>query len=53
VKVIIFYSWQSDLPNATNRAFIERAILKAIKTIKAEEETVLEPCLEREQRGRI
>lgn len=26
----IFYSWQSDLPNKTNRGFIEDALAKAI-----------------------
>jgi hypothetical protein len=30
MKVTIFYSWQGDLPNAANRAFIEQAILKDI-----------------------
>jgi hypothetical protein len=51
MNLTIFYSWQSDLPNATNRAFIEQAIQKAIKAIKAEQETVLEPCLERDTVG--
>lgn len=30
----IFYSWQSDLPNNSNRSFIEVAIKKAIKKVK-------------------
>lgn len=30
----IFYSWQSDLPNNTNRSFIEDCIKKAIRKIK-------------------
>ncbi|MEK5260934.1 hypothetical protein MKY75_17170 [Paenibacillus sp. FSL L8-0663] len=30
----IFYSWQSDLPNNSNRSFIEVAIKKAIKKSK-------------------
>ena len=30
---MVFYSWQSDLPNATNRNFIEDAINKAIKSV--------------------
>jgi hypothetical protein len=51
MKITIFYSWQSDLPNATNRSFIEQAIQKAIKAIKAEDVTVLEPCLERDTAG--
>ncbi|HAN22095.1 MAG: hypothetical protein A2Y15_03790 [Clostridiales bacterium GWF2_36_10] len=31
MKCIIFYSWQSDLPNKTNRSFIEICIKKSIK----------------------
>ena len=34
MKRTIFYSWQSDLPNSTNRGFIEECIKKAIKKIK-------------------
>jgi hypothetical protein len=29
----IFYSWQSDLPNKTNRSFIQEALEKAIREI--------------------
>jgi hypothetical protein len=29
----IFYSWQSDLPNKTNRSFIQKALEKAIREI--------------------
>lgn len=29
----VFYSWQSDCPNSTNRTFIEEALKKAIKEI--------------------
>lgn len=36
MKKTIFYSWQSDLPNATNRSFIENAINYAIKDIKSD-----------------
>jgi hypothetical protein len=32
----IFYSWQSDLPNKTNRSFIEQAINKAIQQISTD-----------------
>jgi hypothetical protein len=51
MRVTIFYSWQSDLPNNTNRGFIERALSKAIEAIKAEEELVIDPCLERDTAG--
>lgn len=33
MALTIFYSWQSDLPNRTNRSFIERALEKAIGTV--------------------
>ncbi len=29
----IFYSWQADLPNASNRGFIETALKKAVKNL--------------------
>ncbi|GHO71835.1 hypothetical protein KSC_107270 [Ktedonobacter sp. SOSP1-52] len=31
---IVFYSWQSDLPNSTNRGFIKEALEKAVKAMK-------------------
>lgn len=33
---VIFYSWQSDLPNSTNRGFIKDSIEKAVKLLKNE-----------------
>jgi hypothetical protein len=51
MRVTSFYSSQSDLPNNTNRGFIERALEKAIDSIKAEAEMVIEPCLERDVQG--
>jgi hypothetical protein len=51
MKVTIFYSWQSDLPNNTNRGFIERALHKAVESIKAEAEMVIEPCVDRDVQG--
>ena len=47
----IFYSWQSDLPNATNRGFIEDCLSRAIKDVKADEELELDPCLDRDTAG--
>ena len=29
----VFYSWQSDLPNNTNRTLIEKALEQAIKSL--------------------
>src|SRR5476649_16046 len=51
MKVTIFYSWQSVLPNSTNRGFIERALTKAVESIKVEDEMVVEPCIERDVQG--
>ncbi len=36
----IFYSWQSDLPNPTNRGFIEDCLKRAIKDVQADEDLV-------------
>ncbi len=34
--ITIFYSWQSDLPNSTNRGFIEESLKKAVKNLKSD-----------------
>jgi len=39
----IFYSWQSDLPNNTNRGFIQDALEKAVKELKKDE--TIEPAV--------
>jgi hypothetical protein len=43
----IFYSWQSDLPNGTNRSFIETCLNKAIKELQVANPR-LDPCLDRD-----
>jgi hypothetical protein len=48
---IIFYSWQSDLPNSTNRAFIETALEKAAKSIRRDESIEVEPVIDRDTRN--
>jgi hypothetical protein len=45
---IVFYSWQSDLPNATNRGFIERALENAAKAIRADNSIQVEPTIDRD-----
>lgn len=47
----IFYSWQSDSPNNTNRGFIEDALEKAIKILKADDSIEIEPVLDRDTLG--
>jgi len=38
---VVFYSWQSDLPNKTNRGLIEDALKKACKELSAEYEEAI------------
>jgi len=44
----IFYSWQSDLPNNTNRGFIGDALEKAIKSIRNDDSIKIEPVIDRD-----
>jgi len=50
MKKNVFYSWQSDLPNGTNRTLIEDALNNAAKEIKSEE-TNIEPVIDRDTQG--
>jgi hypothetical protein len=47
----VFYSWQSDLPNSTNRGFLENCLERAIKLIGTAAELNLDPALDRDTRG--
>ena len=51
MKRKIFYSWQSDLENSTNRSFIENALKNAIKRITKDDSLYLEPVLDRDTIG--
>jgi len=42
MKIKIFYSWQSDLPNKTNRGFIKDALDKAVRSIRSDSELNLD-----------
>ena len=44
----IFYSWQSDLPNATNRGFIQKALEDAVKSIRDDDSVQVEPVIDRD-----
>src|SRR3989344_457862 len=50
MKKIVFYSWQSDLFNGTNRNFIENALKDAAKEI-GEESADIEPVIDRDTQG--
>ncbi|HEY8035694.1 MAG TPA: hypothetical protein VIF37_08905 [Methylobacter sp.] len=51
MKYVIFYSWQSDLPNNTNRGFIESVIKDTIREIKKNDDFDLEPSLDKDTLG--
>ncbi len=47
----IFYSWQSDLPNRTNRGLIQSALEKATKDIRSDKNIAIEPVVDRDTLG--
>ena len=47
----IFYSWQADLPNPTNRGFILSALEMAVKSIRNDESIKIEPVIDRDTSG--
>lgn len=48
---LVFYSWQSDLPNATNRTFIQQALENAAKTLRKDGSLKVEPVIDRDTIG--
>jgi hypothetical protein len=51
MKQIIFYSWQSDLPNACNRGFIQNALENAASAIATDDTVEVEPVVDRDTQG--
>jgi hypothetical protein len=47
-QATVFYSWQSDLPNATNRGLIQEALERAAKMIRADDSLAVDPVLDRD-----
>jgi hypothetical protein len=47
----VFYSWQSDLPNKTNRGFIQTALENATKRICNDDSIEVEPVIDRDTVG--
>jgi hypothetical protein len=47
----VFYSWQSDLPNSTNRGFIEKALEGASRSIRHDSTIKVEPVVDRDTVG--
>lgn len=50
-KQIIFYSWQSDLPNSCNRGFIQQALENVASTIRSDKSVEVEPVVDRDTQG--
>lgn len=51
MELKIFYSWQSDLPNKTNRGFIGDALKKVAKEIHQDDSLQVEPVIDRDTQG--
>ena len=51
MKRTVFYSWQSDLPNATNRGFIQHALEQAASSIAGDDSIDVEPVVDRDTTG--
>jgi hypothetical protein len=47
----VFYSWQSDLPNKTNRGFIQTALENAVKRICTDDSIEVQPVIDRDTVG--
>ena len=51
MEIEIFYSWQSDLPNRTNRGVIQTALERAARNIRDDESIKVEPVVDRDTAG--
>lgn len=51
MKQIIFYSWESDLPNSTNRGLIQNTLERAAKSIRDDDSIEIEPVIQRDTAG--
>jgi hypothetical protein len=47
-EIKIFYSWQSDLPNNTNRSFIQTALEGAVKNLQKDESIEVVPRIDKD-----
>lgn len=51
MKKIVFYSWQSDLPNSSNRGFIQKALEGATTDISFDDSIEVKPVVDRDTQG--
>jgi hypothetical protein len=50
-KCNVFYSWESDLPDRTNRAFVQSALESAAESIRGDDSISVEPVIDRDTIG--
>ncbi len=50
-KCIVFYSWESDLPNSTNRGFIQKALEDTARSIRNDDSIKIDPVIDRDTSG--
>ena len=48
----VFYSWQSDLPNPTNRSLIQKALENVARSIREDKSITVEPRIDRDTEGK-
>ncbi|MFL0557362.1 hypothetical protein [Paenibacillus barengoltzii] len=53
MKITVFYSWQSDLPNNKNRGFISDALESAIKKVYKSRKVISEIKIESDSRNEV
>jgi len=51
MKLKVFYSWQSDLPNNSNRGFIEKCLIEALKVVHNKNLLISEWVIDSDSRG--
>ncbi len=51
MRRIVFYSWQSDLPNATNRGLVQAALELAAEATAGDDTVAVEPVIDRGTEG--
>ncbi len=51
MRRVIFYSWQSDLPNPCNRGFIQKGLEDVAASITADDTIAVEPVVDRDTQG--
>ena len=51
MALVIFYSWQSDMPNPTNRGYIGATLTNTADDLRRDETIIVEPVVHRDTSG--